>query len=668
MVFLRLELILRQFSIKLFGLLEVSGTDGAVLALSGKKPQALLALLALNAGQPQSRDWLAEMLWGDRINDQARQSLRQCISNLRKTFSNEASEVLAADSNHITLNIDAAHIDLLEFEALAARNDRQALSDALKLYDEPLLTGFYIKQSGFDDWLSGERARIDELALDVLERLAELQIGNGDTGAAITTYRRALSLDPLSEQTHRSLMQLYANNGQRAAALKQFRTCCTILENELSAKPDGITQNFYNEILSRQAEAPTAQPTPAKIQASPRREKPTIAVLPLDDMSGAADQQYFADGVTEDIITALTKYRWLSVIARNSTFSYKGKSPDVRQVGAELGAGYVVEGSIQKSGNRVRVSAQVIDTSTGSHIWAERYDRSIDDIFAVQDEITETIAATIEPELAAAESQRAATKPTESLQAWDCYHLGLSHLYKFSQESNAEAQKLFRRAISIDSDFGAAHARLSYAMVLSAVYFDAQATSDLMDDALLNARRATALDNQDALAHFAVGRVYLARGEYDMSIAELRTAINLNPSMAQAHCGLGDSLAYAGKLEQSISCFEEAVRLSPHDPYRWGFLMYGSLAYLFLKRHEEAADWARNAIRIPNSHYRSNAVLVSALGHLVRPDEAEQARDELLRLKSDFSCRFAREHLFYVKDPAQVDHYVDGLRKAGVVE
>jgi len=397
-------------------------------------------------------------------------------------------------------------------------------------------------------------------------------------------------------------------------------------------------------------------------------DKPSITVLPFDNLSGDPEQEYFSDGLTEDIITALTKYRWLSVIARNSTAAYKGQLPDVHRVADELGADYVVEGSVRRIGDQLRVNAQLIDAHAGNHIWAERYDRDLKDMFAVQDEITATIAATIEPELVTAEGQRAAHKPTENLDAWDCYHLGLSHLYKFSKDSNLEAQKLFHQAIDNDPGFGAAHARLAYAMVISAVYFEADPTPELLDDALRIARRAAQLDDQDAVAHFAVGRVHLARGEYDLSVAELRTSIDLNPSLAQAHCGLGDSLAYSGRLEESISSFDEAVHLSRNDPYRWGFLMYGSLAHLLMGDDETAAEWALNAVRVPNSHYWANAALVAALGYLDRPDETRAAVAELLRRKPEFSCRFARDHLFYVKDPAQVDHYVSGLRKAGIPE
>lgn len=408
--------------------------------------------------------------------------------------------------------------------------------------------------------------------------------------------------------------------------------------------------------------------SPPRRPGSDQRDRTSIAVLPFENMSGDPDQEYFADGLTEDIITALAKNRWLLVIARNSVFAFKGKSADVRRIAEELGANYVVEGSVRKAGNRVRITAQLIDAVTGKHIWAERYDRDLEDIFAVQDEITGTVAATVEPELGSVEQQRAQRKSPQSLDAWDCYHLGLSHMYKFNKEDNAKARRLFRKVISLDSEFGTAYARLAYCIIANMVYFDAEPALEDLDEALQAAKTAVALDDRDAVAHFALGRVRLARREYDSSVDELETSIELNPCLAQAHCGLGDALAYAGRLNESIQHFEEAIRLSPHDPYRWGFMSYRSLAHLFLKQYEEAATWARKAMSVPNSQYWAKAHLVAALGYLDRDEETREAVTSLLKEKPEFSLSFARGHLFYIKSSDQIECYLEGLRKAGIPE
>lgn len=406
------------------------------------------------------------------------------------------------------------------------------------------------------------------------------------------------------------------------------------------------------------------EPTRAATTAPERR--PSVAILPFSNMSGDPDQEYFADGLTEDIITSLSKNRWLFVIARNSTFVYKGRSVDVRRIGQELNADYVVEGSVRKAGTRVRITAQLLDGSNGAHIWAERYDRDLQDIFAVQDEVTGAIAGRIEPELGAVERQRAQRKPTENLNAWDCYHLGLSYMYRFDRESNLEAQRLFRRAIEFDAQFAEAHARLAYCAVLEMVYFDALPTLGSLDEALAMARRAASIDDRDAFAHLSVARVHLARREYDDALAECRASIELNPTLAQAYCAMGDALSYSGKLEDAIVQFEKALKLSPQDPWRWAFYSYQALAYVFLHRYESAVEAARMALRVPNCQYWANAHLAAALGHLGRLPEARAAVQELIQRKAEFTLAYARQHLFYLDDQRQLEHYLDGLRKAGV--
>ncbi len=396
--------------------------------------------------------------------------------------------------------------------------------------------------------------------------------------------------------------------------------------------------------------------------------KPTVAVLPFANMSDASDDEYFADGITGDIITALSKNRWLSVAARNSTFLFKGQSVDVRRLARDLGAEYIVEGSVRRAGNRIRVSAQLLDAKSGNHIWAEHYDRDLDDIFAVQDEITETVAGRIEPELGSFERRRVERKPTHNLGAWDCYHLGMVHMYAFTSEDNREAQKLFRRAIELDERFAQTHARLAYCMVLEMVYFDAEPSQSVLDEALSLAQSAVALDDQEAFCHLAVARVHLARREFALALIACEAAITLNPHNAVSYCAFADALANSGRLEDSITAFEEAIRLSPNDPWRFAFYSYGSQAHLMNGRFELAVQWARKAILQPRCQYWAHAHLAAALGRLGKTDEANAAMAELLKIKPEFSCTYARQKLFYIESADQVEEYIDALRDAGLPE
>jgi adenylate cyclase len=287
----------------------------------------------------------------------------------------------------------------------------------------------------------------------------------------------------------------------------------------------------------------------------PLPDKPSIAVLPFDNMSGDPEQEYFSDGITEDIITELSRFRSLFVIARNSSFHYKGRSPKVQDIGRELGVQYVVEGSVRKAGNRVRITTQ---------------DRDLEDIFSLQDEMTQTIVGAVEPELSAAERERAARKSPESLDAWETYQRGLWHLWSFTREGFAEAQRLLRRAHELDPGFATAYAFESYAHYLEAMLGFAQAPDENLEAALKAAKKSLALDDKDPVAYFAMGRVYMSRGEHDASVAALKTTLVLNPSFALAYHGLGVALMLSGRLDEAAEALDKAIRLSPRDPVLWG--------------------------------------------------------------------------------------------------
>lgn len=413
----------------------------------------------------------------------------------------------------------------------------------------------------------------------------------------------------------------------------------------------------------------TSEGRPKSQRAKPARsDKPTIAVLPFDNMSGDPEQEYFSDGITEDIITALSKHRWLAVIARNTSFGYKGQPVDIRRLAGELGANYVVEGSVRRAGNRIRVTAQLIDTNSGNHLWAERFDRQLEDIFDVQDEITATITAQVEPEVGAAERERVARAPRRDLRAWDYYHLGVAHFYKFTGEDNLEAQRLLQLSRELDPNFGEAHAWWAYATILGMVYWDTEPEPEILDEALAATSRALKMDGQNAVFHALQARVLLARREYTSALSECDMATTLNPAFAAAHCAMGDSLAYEGRYDEAIDKFEIAIALSPNDPQRWAFLTYGALVFIFKQEFETALLWTEKASVIPNRQYWTIAHKVVALAHLDRGDEARRTVERLLAEKPGFTAAFAERKLFYLKRPEQLKLYLDGLRMAGVPE
>ena len=408
-----------------------------------------------------------------------------------------------------------------------------------------------------------------------------------------------------------------------------------------------------------------AEAEPVSMEAAlPLPAKPSIAILPFTNMSGDSEQEYFSDGISEDLITALSRVRWLFVIARNSSFTYKGKNTDVKQVSRELGVRYVLEGSVRKGGSRVRITAQLIDATTGSHVWAERFDRELADIFTVQDEITERIAAAIEPELARAELERARRKSPESLDAWDLYQRGLWHVWQFNAEDNTAARELFERATALDSGFSPFFAALSLCRLLEHTLRFRPMSERSIDAALEIARRAVALDDKDAIAHAVLGRAFGALGDHDAGIAELREAVLLNPNLALAHYGLGITLVLSGKPAEALPELDAALRLSPHDPYVWSFAMFRAWAYLTLGDFERAIECARLSVRQPRAPFPAWSTLASALGSSGRIEEAKAALAKALELEPRCLTPGFIDEIWPNLDSVFCDHYDEGLRKA----
>ncbi len=441
-----------------------------------------------------------------------------------------------------------------------------------------------------------------------------------------------------------------------------FRFVASLNTQTASDKP--VARELANQPISI---TPTASAPIGSTSAVNWGGRPSIAVLPFKNLSDDPEQEYFSDGITEDIIAALSKYRSLVVIARNPSFAFKGAG-DVRQAGLTLGADYLVDGSVRKLGQRVRIAAQLVETEGGRQLWAERYDRDLQDLFALQDEITTTIAARVEPEISAADRLRAERKAVPALHAWDFFRLGTKHFYKSTVADNREAQRLLKRAIELDPSLAEAYGYLCYAIVLSMIYFDAEPNEEQLNEAVAIGRKAIELDDKDGLLRFMYGCALLARKAYGDALAELETAVELNPCLAVTYCGLGDSLAYEGRIREAIPYFQKAIDLSPHDPLRWAFYSYRALAHIFAREFESANEWAQRATRVPNAHYWAFAHRVAALGHLEKPEECAKAVSDLLLRKPDFSCTFARQRLFYVKDPGQLELYLEGLRRAGIPE
>jgi adenylate cyclase len=410
--------------------------------------------------------------------------------------------------------------------------------------------------------------------------------------------------------------------------------------------------------LSEKLVAAAVSATPAGFD-----DRRAIAVLPFANFSGDPEQEFFADGITEDIISMLAGWRAFPVIARNSTFTYKGKTVDIKKVGEELGVRYVLEGSVRKSGRRVRVTMQLIRADTNHHIMAERYDRDLTDLFELQDEIAHTIAGAIEPEILKFERDRIADRPQHSEDAYELYQRGMFYHYRQNKEDNVAAQAYFRRALAIDAQYPQAAAALAIA-VLNAGYLGWSGNAERnFAEALELAQRAIALDPRYPNAHLALALVSMWLGRTDRSAAEFKEAIKLNPSFAAAHAVLGAVLNFQGQSEEGVESVDKGIRLSPSDPRLFIWLSGLAAAHYQLRHYSQAIEIARRSWTLNNSYITGLTYVVAALAQLGRVEQAQAALADLK--KRDPNLTALRTTVQLYQDPAAVDHLLDGLRKAG---
>ncbi len=427
-------------------------------------------------------------------------------------------------------------------------------------------------------------------------------------------------------------------------------------EQRLKNIADPLQVFRINVGLAAAASAPPTLPLP---------DRPSIVVLPFTNLSDDPEHAYVADGVTEDLTTALSRLRWLFVIARNSAFVYKDKAVDVRTIARDLGVRYALEGSVRTAGQRIRITGQLIDGETAKHIWAEKYDRQLHDIFTVQDEITENIVAAIEPHLYAQEGYRAARQPPESVDVWELVVRAIDLINKFGRKHNEEAQRLLRRAIEIDPHYARAHATLSWAIWWATLYYYVEDRSEGYRQSALHAQEALRLDQSEPWAHMTVGLNLSTSGQHQRALAEHQAALNLNPSFALARTAYGWALLRAGRFDDAIAETAKALRMSPLDSFAGLYTSIHGLALLAARRFAEALPYVRASVAADAEFAGHYNALISCCGHLGLIEEAVEFTARRNKVGPPLRVGVLRNNL---RGFAHCEVFAEGLIKAGIPE
>ena len=647
--------------VKLLGGFEARLSGGPHLDIASKKTRALLAFLALPAGRPHSRAKLVGLLWSERSDEQARNSLRQALAELARALSPVTPSPLLKGRDTLAIDPAAVETDAIVFEQLAASEKTSDLRRAAALYGGDLLEGFSVRDPAFDEWLTIERERLRALAASVLGKLAGSESGS----SAIAVAHRLLALDPLQEESHRALMRLHADAGEIGLALRQYELCRETLKRELGTVPSRDTEALHREIRQRtkepatlrdQSTSPSEETTRGRGAVSEMLPTASIAVVPFRNLSGDPTQEYISDGITEDLITDLSRAPGLFVISRHSSFAYKGSSADVHEIARELGVRYLVEGSARQDSGRVRINAQLIDAIEGRHLWAERFDRSLDDVFAVQEEVvSHVVEALVGRVMAQPERNRPAT-----LAAYELCVRGRALIGQMLY-AQKEGCVLLRRAIELDPGYAEAHRWL--ALALWAEWRDGDDSGAAgLHMALATAERAVALDPNDAGNRWMLGYLMAVERRWHESDAQFAAALKLDPNNADALVIQSDLSVLSGRPMEAIDRMERALRLNPR-PLWWYWWLLGQAQYA-ARQYDRAAKTLR---REETYRTESRRTLAATLARLGRLDEAHQEA----KLFMIGNPRFTIHHWIGTqpfRDDAMLQHFIEGYRQAGLPE
>lgn len=669
-------------ALQLLGSFRLRCGSRAVRALP-KKAQALLAYLASQQGRAVSREQLADLLWDDSGADQARRSLRQCLMTLRAALKGAGEGALGTDGDTLSLAAGALPSDVDAFERLCASDSVADLEIAAALYRGEFLDGLQIASEPFNEWMLVERRRLASAMSDVLARLAAGLAQAGEGARAIAVAERLTTLDPLREDGHRLLMRLLAIAGRRSSALKQHALCVDVLRRELGVAPEPGTAELAEAIRAGSVgrESPRS-PSEAAVEndnapmarrsgvALALPERPSIALLPFKNMGGDADQDYFADGITEDLALSLGRIPWLFVIASSATGSYRGHAVAPRQVGAELGVRYVLRGSVRKSERRLRVVVQLSDASDERHVWSDRFEGGLDDVFDIQDRVTAQVSALIGPALQSAEIERIRHKPTESLTAYDLYLRAMPR-FRSSLADNREAVEMLDRAITIDPSYGAAYGLAARCWQFQKLLGWLSPDDPSLAEGTRLGQLAAEVGQNDSEALWMAGHALSQlAGETEHGLSLVERSLALNPNSANAWISSCALHAYLGNSDIAVEHFKRAHRLNPLDSmhhFGWNLL---AMAYFSGSNFLEAERSADKALNASPAYAPALRIKIAACGMLGRIEEGRECVQRLVAVHPGASVAWF--NAFWGppmrRNPRMLANFTEGARRAGLPE
>jgi TolB-like protein len=659
-----------RFALTLLGRFELTGPDGPIDIIS-KKLAGLLAYLACTAPEPQSRDKLLTLLWGSHFEPQARQNLRQALHRLRRSL---GQDVLISSGDMVSLRPGIIACDAVRLEKLLADGSTHALSQVHILYGGRLLADLIIQEESWTEWIETERQRLEQIATDAMLKFSEHELEAGNHVQALLPAYRAIEVSNFREDAHRLIMRALAAGGRRADALKHYEGLAGLLKRELGVEPDPTTSAVAAELRQSQSVRPMSGDRSALTSETNSPfltlpDRPSIAVLPFANMSGDPEQEYFADGMVDDVLMALSRVDWLFVIARQSSFIYKVRTVDVQQIGRELGVRYVLEGSVRKSGTRVRIVAQLIEAEGGAHLWAERFEGDLRDIFALQDAITERIVSAIEEKVRDAEIRRARAKPTDSLTAYDFYLRALPTYFGQTEVDYKRTQVLLGKALDVDPTYAEVLGTLTDSVAVGTLQGWQESWSRGVDEASRLADRSLAVgpENSTCLASAAFTYAVVAN-RFDEAFELADRALLLHPNSVFVRNRAASVYVVCGDNDKAIAQCEAACRMNPLDSRKAATYTFAvlSCALYMARRYDECIRAGKRSLGFTPTNNTARKYVAISLAQLGRSDEARAEIAELLKYQPDASLAVLRQQPFRHKWMHEL--HMEGLRKAGLRE